>query len=314
VLGFDEDDIHEAFSRSDYVVLACPLNDLTRGLVGEDELATLPPNAVVVNAARGGIIDTDALVSALQFEGIRGAALDVTDPEPLPADHPLWDLENCLITPHGRSHAETLGPTGRHRRGQRRRARDRRRPRKRRLSARLERSVRWQLITRVPRPTTATRPRPRTRALSGRSRIRERTIPQRIPRAEYDYVGGDIDRPELVSALEERIDGEVRFDEYSRRLYATDASAYEVTPVGVVLPRSTDDVAAVVDYCADNGIPVLPRGGGTSLAGQAVKKAVVLDLTTHMDGLRELSADDRHATVQAGTVLADLNGALEPTT
>jgi len=136
--------------------------------------------------------------------------------------------------------------------------------------------------------------------------------PAADPRAEYDYVGGDIDRPELVSALEERIDGEVRFDEYSRRLYATDASAYEVTPVGVVLPRSTDDVAAVVDYCADNGIPVLPRGGGTSLAGQAVNEAVVLDLTTHMDGLRELSADDRHATVQAGTVLADLNGALEP--
>jgi len=104
VRGFDEADIHEAFSRSDYVVLACPLNDLTRGLVGEEELATLPPNAVVVNAARGGIIDTDALVSALQVESIRGAALDVTDPEPLPADHPLWDLENCLITPHTGGH------------------------------------------------------------------------------------------------------------------------------------------------------------------------------------------------------------------
>ncbi|WP_226003977.1 FAD-binding and (Fe-S)-binding domain-containing protein [Natrinema salinisoli] len=136
--------------------------------------------------------------------------------------------------------------------------------------------------------------------------------PAADPRAEYDYVGGDIDRPELVAALDERIDGEIRFDEYSRRLYATDASAYEVTPVGVVLPRTTEDVAAVVDYCADNGIPVLPRGGGTSLAGQAVNEAVVLDLTTHMDGLLELSADDRQATVQAGTVLADLNRALEP--
>ncbi|RQH01941.1 NAD(P)-dependent oxidoreductase [Natrarchaeobius oligotrophus] len=104
VLGFDDDDVHEAFARSDYVVLACPLNDLTRGLVGEQELATLPPNAVVVNAARGGIVDTDALVSALQTEGIRGAALDVTDPEPLPGDHPLWDLENCLITPHTGGH------------------------------------------------------------------------------------------------------------------------------------------------------------------------------------------------------------------
>ncbi|AXR77162.1 D-2-hydroxyacid dehydrogenase [Natrarchaeobaculum sulfurireducens] len=104
VFGFDEADIHEAFARSEYVVLACPLNDLTRGLVGSEELATLPPNAVVVNAARGGIIDTDALVAALQSNAIRGAALDVTDPEPLPNDHPLWDLENCLITPHTGGH------------------------------------------------------------------------------------------------------------------------------------------------------------------------------------------------------------------
>ena len=104
VVGFDEDAIHDAFARSDYVVVACPLNDLTSGLIGEAELATLPPHAVVVNAARGGIVDTDALVSALQSSGIRGAALDVTDPEPLPADHPLWDLENCLITPHTGGH------------------------------------------------------------------------------------------------------------------------------------------------------------------------------------------------------------------
>ena len=104
VRGFDEEDIHDAFARSEYVVLACPLNDLTRGLVGREELATLPPNAVVVNAARGGIVDTDALVAALQSNSIRGAALDVTDPEPLPNDHPLWDLENCLITPHTGGH------------------------------------------------------------------------------------------------------------------------------------------------------------------------------------------------------------------
>ena len=104
VLGFDDEDVHEAFSRSDYVVLACPLNDLTRGLVGDAELATLPPRAVVVNAARGGLVDTEALVSALQSSGIRGAALDVTDPEPLPPDHVLWTLENCLITPHTGGH------------------------------------------------------------------------------------------------------------------------------------------------------------------------------------------------------------------
>ncbi|MDS0475402.1 FAD-linked oxidase C-terminal domain-containing protein [Natrinema sp. 1APR25-10V2] len=131
-------------------------------------------------------------------------------------------------------------------------------------------------------------------------------------RADYDYVGGEIDRPELVSVLRERVDGEVRFDEYSRRLYATDASAYEVTPVGVVLPRSTADVASVVEYCAENGIPVLPRGGGTSLAGQAVNEAVVLDFTAHMGDALAVAPDERRATVQAGAVLADLNDALEP--
>ena len=104
VVGFDEDAIHEAFARSEYVIIACPLNDMTRGLVGEDEFATLPPDAVVVNTARGPIVDTDALVAALRWNKIRGAALDVTDPEPLPEDHPLWNLENCLITPHTGGH------------------------------------------------------------------------------------------------------------------------------------------------------------------------------------------------------------------
>ncbi|QFU81296.1 FAD-binding and (Fe-S)-binding domain-containing protein [Natronorubrum aibiense] len=136
--------------------------------------------------------------------------------------------------------------------------------------------------------------------------------PAADPRADYDYVGGDVDRPDLVSALRERIDGEVRFDEYSRRLYATDASAYEMTPVGVVLPESTADIASVVTYCADNGIPVLPRGGGTSLAGQAVNEAVVLDLSAHMGEVCEVNPDERRATVQAGVVLADLNDELEP--
>lgn len=104
VLGFEADDIHDALSRSEYVVVACPLNDLTRGLIGEAEFATMQTDAVLVNTARGGIVDTDALVSALRSNKIRGAALDVTDPEPLPADHPLWNLENCLITPHTGGH------------------------------------------------------------------------------------------------------------------------------------------------------------------------------------------------------------------
>jgi phosphoglycerate dehydrogenase-like enzyme len=104
VVGFDPESVHDALSRSDYVVLACPLTDTTRGLVGREEFATMPPEAVLVNVARGGIVDTDALVAALRSNGIRGAALDVTDPEPLPPEHPLWNLENCLLTPHTGGH------------------------------------------------------------------------------------------------------------------------------------------------------------------------------------------------------------------
>ncbi|WP_135805972.1 FAD-binding and (Fe-S)-binding domain-containing protein [Halorussus marinus] len=136
--------------------------------------------------------------------------------------------------------------------------------------------------------------------------------PAADPRADYDYVGGGVADAELVGDLRDRIDGEVRFDSYSRQLYATDASAYEVTPIGVVLPASTADVAAVVEYCADREIPVLPRGGGTSLAGQAVNEAVVLDFTTHMGELVEVDPDDRRARMQAGAVLAELNDELAP--
>jgi phosphoglycerate dehydrogenase-like enzyme len=104
VVGFDDEAIHAALARTDYLVVACPLTDATRGLVGEAELTTLPPHAVVLNVARGPIVDTDALVAALETGSIRGAALDVTDPEPLPADHPLWRLENALVTPHTGGH------------------------------------------------------------------------------------------------------------------------------------------------------------------------------------------------------------------
>ncbi len=132
------------------------------------------------------------------------------------------------------------------------------------------------------------------------------------PAATFDYAADEVARPGLLADLEERVVGEVRFDTYTRQLYATDASAYEVTPVGVVLPAHTDDVAAVVSYCADRGIPVLPRGGGTSLAGQTVNEAVVLDFTRHVDGVLEIDPEAQTATVQAGCLLGTLNEALEP--
>ncbi|WP_435181129.1 FAD-binding and (Fe-S)-binding domain-containing protein [Halorussus sp. AFM4] len=139
-------------------------------------------------------------------------------------------------------------------------------------------------------------------------------VPATDERSEYDYAGGDVERPGLVADLRERVDGDVRFDSYTRQLYATDASAFEVTPVGVVFPTSTADVAAVVSYCAEREIPVLPRGGGTSLAGQAVNEAVVLDFTRYMDGVvgLDLDADTPTARVEAGTTLAELNDRLAP--
>lgn len=85
--------------QADIVVLIVPLTDATRGLIGAAEIALMKPGALLVNAARGPVVETDALVAALQEGRIR-AALDVTDPEPLPEGHPLWTAPNCLITPH----------------------------------------------------------------------------------------------------------------------------------------------------------------------------------------------------------------------
>lgn len=86
--------------RSDHIVVCLPLSTETRGLVGSSAFALMKPTANLVNIARGPIVDTDALVDALAVGRIRCAALDVTDPEPLPPDHPLLSLPNCIVVPH----------------------------------------------------------------------------------------------------------------------------------------------------------------------------------------------------------------------
>jgi D-2-hydroxyacid dehydrogenase (NADP+) len=86
--------------ESDYVVVATPLTPQTRHLIGRAELAAMKPTAVIINIARGGVIDPDALTEALQNGRIAGAGLDVTSPEPLPPDSPLWDMENVILSPH----------------------------------------------------------------------------------------------------------------------------------------------------------------------------------------------------------------------
>lgn len=90
----------EALPGADVVVLALSLTPDTTGMIGRDELSAMDRHAWLVNVARGGHIVTDDLVWALENDVIGGAALDVTDPEPLPESHPLWQMENCIITPH----------------------------------------------------------------------------------------------------------------------------------------------------------------------------------------------------------------------
>jgi len=91
---------HAVLGRADYAVLACPLTEETRGLLDERAFASMSRDAILVNVARGGVVDQDALVEALQRGQIRAAVLDVFETEPLDPDSPLWDLSNALVTPH----------------------------------------------------------------------------------------------------------------------------------------------------------------------------------------------------------------------
>lgn len=104
------DRLSEALADADAVVLALPLLDDTVGILGAEELAMLPEGAIVVNVARGGHIDTDALVDALRSGHLGGAGLDVTEPEPLPDGHPLWTMPGVLITPHSANFAALSVP------------------------------------------------------------------------------------------------------------------------------------------------------------------------------------------------------------
>lgn len=94
------DELRAMLGECDYVVLAVPLTEASRHLIGEAELAAMKRNAVIVNIARGAVIDQHALINAVRNGVIGGAALDVTDPEPLPPDNELWTLDNVMITPH----------------------------------------------------------------------------------------------------------------------------------------------------------------------------------------------------------------------
>ena len=117
----------------------------------------------------------------------------------------------------------------------------------------------------------------------------------------------DADRAAIAHQIAGGIAGEVRADRYNRLLYATDASLYQMEPVAVVFPTSAADVQHVLRIASSAGVPVMPRGGGTGLAGQTVNHAVVLDFTRAMDKLIEVNVEERWTRVQPGIVLSELN-------
>jgi FAD/FMN-containing dehydrogenase/Fe-S oxidoreductase len=120
-----------------------------------------------------------------------------------------------------------------------------------------------------------------------------------------------VDASGLASALGRHVRGDVRFDDGSRALYATDGSNYRQVPIGVVLPRDSDDVIATISLAREYGAPILCRGGGTSLAGQCCNVAVVLDFTKYMAAILEIDPVRRTARVQPGVVLDRLRNAAE---
>lgn len=116
----------------------------------------------------------------------------------------------------------------------------------------------------------------------------------------------------VEARLRGRVKGEVRFDAYSQALYSTDASIYQMVPVGVVIPRDAEDVLTVVEACRDYGVPLLPRGGGTSLAGQGCNHAVVIDFTKYMHRVLEVNPTEGWARVEPGITIDELNAAVRP--
>ena len=117
---------------------------------------------------------------------------------------------------------------------------------------------------------------------------------------------------QLATALKKRVQGDLMFDSFSRGRYATDASLYQMMPLGVLSPKSEDDIRAAIDIAGEQGVPILARGGGTSQCGQTVNNALVLDNTQYFNDILELDVEGRRCIVRPGIVLDELNRALKP--
>ncbi len=122
----------------------------------------------------------------------------------------------------------------------------------------------------------------------------------------------DLQRDALARHLRKHVAGEVRFDPTARRLYSTDASIYQIDPLGVVIPQNIEDVVATVQIAAEARVPLTPRGGGTSLSGQAIGPGIVLDCSKYLRNILDVDPAGRTARVQPGVVLDEFNRALAP--
>lgn len=117
---------------------------------------------------------------------------------------------------------------------------------------------------------------------------------------------------DLLETLKSRVQGDLMFDRFSRGRYSTDASLYQMMPVGVLSPKSEDDIRAAIDIAGEKGVSLLARGGGTSQCGQTVNEALVLDNTTYFNDIIEIDVEGQRCVVRPGIVLDDLNRALKP--
>lgn len=116
---------------------------------------------------------------------------------------------------------------------------------------------------------------------------------------------------DLEASLKNRIDGEVHFDQVSKTLYSTDASNYQIEPVGIVVPKNDDDINVALETASKYNVAILPRGSGSSLAGQAVGHALVLDLSKYFNRVLEVNLEDKTVRVQSGIYLEQLNQELK---
>ena len=116
---------------------------------------------------------------------------------------------------------------------------------------------------------------------------------------------------QIEQELQKVVRGDIKFDKYSRMMYSTDASIYQMEPIGGVLPKDADEVAEIVRVCLDSKTIFLPRGGGTSLAGQTVNHGVVIDFTKYMNRVLSVNVEEKWALVEPGITIDGLNAAIK---